>query len=67
MKNVKNISDEALLRFEQDFAIASAIVTVDGATPSKEDKRLFLLYKQGVIDLETAKNEIVRMHTKRMQ
>lgn len=67
MKKVKNNSGELSIKIEQDFAIATAIATVDGAAPSDEDKRLFLLYKQGVIDLKEAKREIVRMHTKRMQ
>ena len=40
---------------EQDLAFATAIATVDGVPPSKETKRIFLLYKRGEIDLETAK------------
>ena len=40
---------------EQDLAFATAIATVDGVPPSEETKRIFLLYKLGEIDLETAK------------
>ena len=40
---------------EQDLAFATAIATVDGVPPSEETKRIFLLYKRGEIDLETAK------------
>ena len=40
---------------EQDYDFASSIATVDGVMPNEETKRLFLLYKRGEIDLETAK------------
>ena len=46
---------------EQDFAFASAIATVDGVRPSEQTKRLFMLYKRGEIDLETAKFAIERL------
>lgn len=46
---------------EQDLAFATAIATVDGASPSEETKRIFLLYKRGDIDLETAKFMIGRL------
>lgn len=46
---------------EQDLAFATAIATVDGASPSEEIKRIFLLYKRGDIDLETAKFMIGRL------
>lgn len=46
---------------EQDLAFATAIATVDGASPSAETKRIFLLYKRGDIDLETAKFMIGRL------
>lgn len=48
---------------EQDLAFATAVATVDGVSPSEEAKRLFLLYKRGDIDLETAKFAIRRLHT----
>ena len=46
---------------EQDLAFATAVATVDGAEPSDEAKRIFLLYKRGEIDLETAKFAIGRL------
>ncbi len=46
---------------EQDLAFATAIATVDGASPSEETKKIFLLYKRGDIDLETAKFMIGRL------
>ena len=46
---------------EQDLAFATAIATVDGVPPSEETKRIFLLYKRGDIDLETAKFMIGRL------
>lgn len=49
---------------EQDLAFATAIATVDGAPPSDDAKRLFLLYKRGEIDIETARYAIRRLHTK---
>ena len=49
---------------EQDLAFATSIATVDGEEPSEYAKELFRLYKRGVIDLETAKFAIKRMHTK---
>lgn len=49
---------------EQDLAVATAIATVDGAQPSEKAKNLFLLYKKGIIDIETAKFAIRRMHNK---
>ena len=48
---------------EEDLAFATAIATVDGVSPSDEVKRLFLLYKHGDIDLETAKFAIRRLHS----
>ena len=47
---------------DEDLAFATAIATVDGVPPSKEAKELFLLYKRGIIDLETAKFGIRRLH-----
>jgi len=49
---------------ENDLAFATAVVTVDGVEPSSEAKKLFMLYKHGEIDLETAKFAIGRLHTK---
>ena len=40
---------------EEDLEFTTAVATVDGASPSEETKRIFLLYKRGYIDLETAK------------
>ena len=47
---------------EEDFEFASAIATVDGVKPSEETKRIFMLYKRGDIDLETAKFAIGRLY-----
>ena len=47
---------------EQDLAFATAVATVDGVEPSKEAKKLFMLYKNGDIDLETVKFAIRRLH-----
>lgn len=49
---------------EQDLAFAISVATVDGVEPSETAKELFRLYKRGVIDLETAKFAIKRMHMK---
>lgn len=49
---------------DQDLAFATAIATVDGVPPSDDAKRLFLLYKRGEIDIETARYAIRRLHTK---
>ena len=49
---------------DYDLAFATSIATVDGAEPSEKAKELFRLYKRGVIDLETAKFAIKRMHTR---
>ena len=46
---------------DQDFAFARAIATVDGVEPSEQTKTIFLLYKRGQIDLETAKFAIARL------
>ena len=48
---------------EQDLAFATAIATVDGVEPDKKTKELFLLYKKGVISLETAKLAIRSSHS----
>lgn len=47
---------------EQDLAFATAIATVDGVEPDEKTKELFLLYKKGVISLETAKFAIRSSH-----
>ena len=47
---------------EQDLAFATAVATVDGAPLTENGKRIFLLYKRGEIDLETAKFAIGRLH-----
>ena len=49
---------------DQDLVFATAIATVDGVPPSEESKKIFMLYKQGIIDLETAKYAIGRLHSK---
>ena len=49
---------------EKDLAFATAVATVDGVEPSDEAKKLFMLYKKGDIDIETAKFAIGRLHTK---
>ena len=64
MKSDKNICNKALLQYEQDFTIASAIASVDGVPPSEDDKKLFMLYKRGTIDLETAKCELKKKYSK---
>ena len=46
---------------ELDFAFASIIATVDGVEPNEETKKIFMLYKRGDIDLETAKYAIERL------
>lgn len=46
---------------ELDFEFASAIAMVDGVKPSEKTKKLFMLYKRGDIDLETAKFAIGRL------
>ena len=49
---------------DEDLIFATSIATVDGAEPSERAKELFRLYKRGVIDLDTAKYVIKRMHQK---
>lgn len=49
---------------EQDLKFATSIATVDGVPPSDKSKQLFMLYKKGIIDLETAKFAIGRLHLK---
>ena len=49
---------------EEDLNFATAIATVDGVEPSENAKRLFILYKQGLIDMKTAKEAIRRSHSK---
>lgn len=48
---------------EQDLAFATAIATVDGVEPDEKTKKLFLLYKRGLIDYETAIFAIKRLHS----
>lgn len=47
---------------EEDFDFASAVAMVDGVKPSEDTKRIFMLYKRGEIDLETAKFAIRRLN-----
>ena len=47
---------------DEDFAFASSIATVDGVEPCEKTKKLFMLYKRGDIDLETAKYAIGRLY-----
>ena len=49
---------------DEDLAFATAIATVDGVPPSENAKQIFMLYKKGVIDLETAKFAIGRLHSR---
>lgn len=49
---------------EEDLAFATSIATVDGVPPSENAKQIFMLYKKGIIDLETAKFAIGRLHSK---
>lgn len=49
---------------DEDLMFATSIATVDGVEPSEQTKELFRLYKRGVIDLDTAKYAIKRMHTR---
>ena len=45
-----------------DLRFAISVATVDGVPPSEEAKRIFMLYKRGEIDLETAKFALARRH-----
>ena len=56
--NLPSKEDEDALR------LATAIATVDGAAPTQRAKELFLLYKRGVIDLDTYKYAIRKSHEK---
>ena len=48
---------------QEDINFATAVATVDGnPSPSERTKRLMILYKRGIIDLETAKFAIERMY-----
>ena len=48
---------------EEDWNFACAIATVDGGPePSEYAKKIFLLYKHGDIDVETAKFALTRYH-----
>ncbi len=49
---------------DEDLSFATSVATVDGALPSENAKKLFMLYKQGVIDIETVNYAIKRMHSK---
>ena len=48
---------------DEDLQFATSIATVDGVPPSEEAKRIFLLYKRGDIDLETAKFALKRKYS----
>ena len=48
---------------DEDLRFAASIATVDGVPPSEEAKRIFMLYKRGEIDLETAKFALARLHS----
>ena len=50
---------------EDDFEFAKTIATIDGGEVSEDAKRIFILYKKGDIDLETAKFVIKRLHSKK--
>ena len=50
--------------YQDDLAFAISIATVDGVSPSDKSKQLFMLYKKGIIDLETAKFAIGRLHSR---
>ena len=48
---------------QEDINFATAVATVDGnPSPSERTKRLMILYKRGIIDLETAKFAVERMY-----
>ena len=47
-----------------DYEFAKAVATVDGVPPSEDAKSIFMLYKKGYIDLETAKFATKRLHQK---
>ena len=48
------------IEVDEDLQFATSIATVDGVPPSDEAKRIFMLYKRGDIDLETAKFAMLR-------
>ena len=52
---------------EEAFRFASSIATVDGVAPSEEGKRIFMLYKRGEIDYETAQFALARKFGKKDQ
>ena len=48
---------------QEDINFATAVATVDdNPSPSERTKRLMILYKRGIIDLETAKFAVERMY-----
>ena len=47
---------------DEDLKFATSIVTVDGPEPSEYAKKIFLLYKKGDIDIETAKFALKRKY-----
>lgn len=46
---------------DEDLKFAISIATVDGVEPDEKTKKLFMLYKRGDIDLETAKFALGRL------
>ena len=46
---------------DEDLKFATFIATVDGVEPDEKTKKLFMLYKRGDIDLETAKFALKRL------
>lgn len=46
---------------DEDLKFAISIATVDGVEPDEKAKKLFMLYKRGDIDLETAKFALGRL------
>lgn len=47
---------------EEDLKFATAVATIDGVEPSEDAKRLFILYKEGLLDMETVKKALARKH-----
>lgn len=47
---------------EEELKFATTVATVDGVEPSEDAKRLFILYKEGLLDLETVKKALARKH-----
>lgn len=47
---------------DEDLKFAISVATVDGVPPDENTKKLFRMYKEGVIDLDTVKYAIRRKY-----